>query len=208
MSEQTVSENLQHLIKLHNGISILELSKRTQIPQPTLHHILNGQTKKPRKQALEALAKFFSITVEQLTGTHSLPKIPFALKENLKISTVPIIDWNMIKNDEKKTSPKEIILDKKVGEKSFAAIMPDTSMEPLFPENSLLVFDSDKKCKDRDFVVTLLAHNNEVVFNRIFIDDSEYFIKHNTPNSESKLLKLNLLEDKIIATLIEARMQF
>jgi len=50
MSEQALSNNLKYLIKLHDGISILELAKKTRIPQPTLHHILNAETKKPRKQ--------------------------------------------------------------------------------------------------------------------------------------------------------------
>jgi len=211
MTEQVVSENLKRLIKLHDGISLLELSKRTQIPQPTLHHILNGETKKPRKQALEALANFFSISINQLTGANPLPKIPDALKENLKISTVPVIGWEMIKNysyeKNNETQFKEIILDKQIDVNSFALIMQDASMEPVIPEKSLLIFDAGKKPKDRDFVIALFMQEGLIVFNRLFIDGNEFYIKQNQQGGDAQLRKL-IPPNKIIATLIEVRLQF
>src|SRR3990167_2099088 len=99
MSKQTIGDNLQQLLKLHGDLSLSDLARETKIPQPTLHHIIEGKTKKPRRHALEALANFFSITVPQLTGAipFSFP-IPEAIKQSLKISTIPLIDWNLAKD--------------------------------------------------------------------------------------------------------------
>lgn len=210
MPEQTISGILEYLIKLH-GISILELSKKTKIPQPTLHHILSGETKNPRKQALNALADFFSITIEQLKGKALLPKVPTALKESLNISTVPIIEWHEIKalflGKLVKTELKEVILDKNIGPHSFALNMKDASMQPLIPENSLLIFDTNKVVKDRDMVIVLL-NKNDILFNRLFIDGPDFYIKHHINDIETSLLKLRNGIDKIIASLIEVRLQF
>lgn len=212
MSVQNISENLKHLIKLHDGISILELSKKTQIPQPTLHHILSGETKKPRAQALEALATFFCISIDQLVGTLPLPTIPSALKENLKISTVPVIDWIELKNwpheINKNGFLKEIIIDQKISQNSFALIMKDSSLEPLIPEKSMLIFDAEKIPKDRDFVVVYISHSDTISFNRLFIDGKEFYLKQNRLDGSSEFLKLNLETDHIMATLIEVRLHF
>ncbi|MBA3661049.1 MAG: LexA family transcriptional regulator [Gammaproteobacteria bacterium] len=212
MSKQTLSENLKYLIKLHNGVSILELAKRTQIPQPTLHHILNGETKKPRNHALEALANFFSISVDQLIGITPLPIIPNALKNSLKISTVPIIEWEMIKHWPQKNMHshhyKEIILDKKVDRNSFAIIMKDSQMEPMFPEKSVLLFDPSKTPRDRDYAIVCLAKNNLIILNRLFIDGSIYYIKQDQEDGNAQLTKLKQDQDKVIAILFEVRLQF
>src|SRR5580700_5344553 len=98
MSEQTISHNLHRLLQLHGDLSLSDLARETHIPQPTLHHILDGKTKKPRRQALEAIANFFSISVAELIG--SIPMsltIPTVIKDKLEISTVPLIDWEMAK---------------------------------------------------------------------------------------------------------------
>src|SRR3990167_10291109 len=99
MSKQAIGDNVQQLLKLHGDLSLSDLARETQIPQPTLHHIIEGKTKKPRRQALEALANFFSISIAQLTGAIPLsPTIPDAIKDTLKISTVPLIDWGSAKD--------------------------------------------------------------------------------------------------------------
>ncbi|MDX1901849.1 MAG: LexA family transcriptional regulator [Gammaproteobacteria bacterium] len=212
MSTQTLGDNLRYLIKLHDGVSILELAKRTKIPQPTLHHILNGETKKPRKKALDALANFFSISIDQLIGITPLPIIPNALKESLKITTVPIIEWDMLKYWPQENTTlsnfNEIILDKKVDPNSFAIIMEDSNMEPLFPEKSLLLFNPSKTPKDRDYVIVHFAQDDAVIFNRLFVDNSGHYIKQNQEDGNAQLTKLKQGNDKIIATLFEVRLQF
>lgn len=213
MKELTISHNLQTLLKLRGDMTLSDLAKKTGIPQPTLHHIIEGRTKKPRRQALESLASFFSISIPQLVGTLPLlPNIPDAIKESLKISTVPLINWEIAKSWNRDnydyTQFNEIILEKKIDRNSFALQLQDTSMEPLFQENSVLIFDPTKSPKERDFVLVYLAQPNSVTFNRLFIDGKHLYLKQDRSNGDAELRKLNIPKDKIIATLIQARLEF
>jgi SOS-response transcriptional repressor LexA len=213
MSEHTISDNLQRLLKLHGDLSLSELARGTQIPQPTLHHIIEGKTKKPRRQALEALARFFSISIPQLTGITPLtPKIPDAIKESLKISTVPLIDWCLARHWEREkdnlSNFDQIILGREIDKNSFALQLQDSRMEPLFQENSILIFDPSKAVKERDFVLVYLYRTDLVTLNRLFIDNNHFYIKQEMKNGDAELIKLNLSNDKIIATLVEARLVF
>lgn len=214
MKNQTLSDNLQKLLKLHGDLSLSDLARETNIPQPTLHHIVEGKTKKPRRQALEALANFFSISISQLTGTISLsPLLSETIKNNLKISTVPIIPWENAKDWKKSKNNllkyDEIILNHQIDRNAFALKLVDSSMEPLFQENSILIFDPTKTAKDRDFVLAHLKKSDTLIFNRLFVEsNSNCYIKQDKRNGDANLIKLNFSHDKIIATLTEARLQF
>lgn len=213
MSEQTISHNLQTLLKLRGDITLSDLARETGVPQPTLHHIVEGRTKKPRRQALESLATYFSVSVPQLVGTLPLlPNIPDAIKESLKISTIPLIDWELAKNWNRDSYDsiqfREIILEKETGKNTFALELQDTSMEPLFLEKSILIFDPTKSPKERDFVLVYLAKSNAVTFNRLFIDGKNLYLKQDKHNGDAELRKLNIPKDRIIATLIQARLEF
>ncbi len=211
MNELSLSQNLEHLMRIHGNISVSELARLTNIPQPTLHHVLSGATKNPRKNALNKIAEFFAISSAQLTGQESLPIIiPKNVIEHLKIKTIPIISWDRLKSwpapSVKPEQHDEILVDKEVSNDSFALVMRDASMETLFPKDALLIFDAGKRPADRDFVI--VSMNGNIVFNRLFIDKHEHFVKQDLENGNASLLKLNLLVDQIIGTLSEVRIRY
>jgi SOS-response transcriptional repressor LexA len=214
MSEETtIHDNLRYLLKLHDELTISELARQTQIPQPTLHHLLNGTTKRPRRRVLERLATFFSISIPQLTGLIPLNQsITDSIKRSLKLSTIPIINWGMVANwpevDKTSKDLTQIILDRQVGADSFALVAKDSSMEPLFPENSILIFDPTKTPKDRDFIVVWILEKNKVLFNRLYMENQELFIKQDKASDNMNLIKLRPDIDRIIGTLIEVRLKF
>jgi SOS-response transcriptional repressor LexA len=212
-NETTIHDNLRYLLKLHDELTISELARQTQIPQPTLHHLLNGTTKRPRRRVLERLASFFSISIPQLTGLIPLNQsITESIKRSLKLSTIPIIEWGMLANwpEVDKTSKNftQILLDRQVGENSFALIMKDSMREPLFPENSILVFDPTKIPKDRDYIMIWLLDTNSVVFSRLYMENQESFIKQDQSDSNMNLIKIKSDLDRVIGTLIEVRLKF
>lgn len=209
----TLSNNLQQLMRIHGNISVSELARLTGIPQPTIHHILSGSTRNPRKKALEELSRYFSVSINELTGQEPLPAvIPDAVKENLQISTIPVIEWASLKKWPseviKTQDSQEILIDKKIDKNSFALVMPDASMEPLFQQNSLLIFDSGKTPKDRDFVIVYLSKEEIVAFNRLFIENDTFYLRQGLEDGSLKLTKLDKPNDRILGTLIEARIQY
>lgn len=211
---KNISEILQELIKSHKSrLSISELSRQTKIPQPTLSHILKGTTKNPRNEVLNSLAQFFSISVPQLMGELPLNQsIPQSLKESLKISTIPIIDWNDLKNWHTNYSSfipaKEIILDNQIDKKSFALKVTDFALEPLFPKNSLLIFDGGRNIQDREFAVIYFSKTDKLAFNRIFIEKNDVYLKQDQADGNAQLIKLDLNYDKIMGILVESRMKY
>lgn len=212
MGEITLSENLKRLMRLHGNLTVSQLSRLTQIPQPTLHHILSGATKNPRKPLLEILANFFSISSKQLLGEISIPTIiPEIIKKNLQIKSVPIISWEMLEAwplpNIQNLHLKEILLDIEIGSNSFALRVQNSSLEPMFPENALLIFDFDKKPMDRDFIIAI-AQNGTILFNRFFNDNNEHYIKQTLENGDVKLIKLNEITHRILGTLIEVRIRY
>ncbi|WP_131774901.1 LexA family protein [Legionella anisa] len=212
MTTMTLSNNLQQLMRIHGNTSVSELARLTGIPQPTIHHILTGSTKNPRKKALEELSRFFSISVEQLIGNEPLPMvIPDGVKKDLKISTIPIVEWDLLKNwpTSKDDIPEnqEILLNKTVANDSFALIIPNDSMLPRFQQNTLLIFDSGKTPKDRDFVIVHLSKGNTIEFNRLFYENNAFYLRHDLGDGNLQLTKLDPSHDRILGILIEERIQ-
>ncbi|NSL19602.1 helix-turn-helix domain-containing protein [Tatlockia micdadei] len=213
MTISTLSSNLKQLMRTHGNLSVSELARLTNIPQPTIHHMLYGSTKNPRKKTLEALSNYFSVSIEQLIGEEELPQvIPENIKEDLQLRTIPIIEWDTLKhwpNDKDKIKySKEILLEKRIAPDSFAVIVKNSSMEPLFPLNTLLIFDVGKVPQDRDFVIAYIEENNNILFNRLFTENNELYLKQNLEDGNFKLIKLRKTIDKIIGVLIEARIQY
>lgn len=208
-----IKENLKILLRAQGNLTLTELSRKTLIPQPTLHHIIEGKTKSPRKHILEILAGFFSVSVKQLTGENPLPlKIPETIKKNYNIVTIPLLSWKDVitwkKDDYRLITSENVIFSKSIEGGSFALQLNHSGMEPLFRENSILIFEAEKKPKDRDFVLVYMKRLNNLFFNRLFIEDNAMFIKKETINLDAQLMKIDPIEDRIIATLIEARLPF
>lgn len=208
----TLSNNLQQLMRIHGNTSVSELARLTGIPQPTIHHILTGSTKNPRKKALEELSRFFSISVEQLIGQEPLPTIiPDGVKKDLQISAIPIVEWNVLTNWPASKADirdnQEILLNKTVANDSFALIIPDDSMLPRFQQNTLLIFDSGKPPKDRDYVIVHLSKDNKIDFNRLFYENNSFYLRHDLGDGNLQLTKLEPSHDRILGVLIEERIQ-
>lgn len=57
-------KELLRQLMTENAISENELARRTGLKQPTIHRILSGETRDPRRRTLQPLADFFGIDVE------------------------------------------------------------------------------------------------------------------------------------------------
>jgi SOS-response transcriptional repressor LexA len=207
-----LSENLNYLMRVHGNLSVTELAKKTKVPQPTLHHILVGNTKKPRRNALDSLANFFSITVPQLIGELPLPHvIPSSIKEELHLTTVPIISWDTVINYKLQmneiASEKTIFTDMSIHKDCFALVVRN-DIAPIFPKGSIIIVDPSKRAMDRDYVIVHLKKTNQIIFNRLFIDNKDQYIKVEEEDGNAQLVQLKPGIDKIIATVVEARLQF
>lgn len=208
-----LKETIEKLMQINGELTISDLSRLTSIPQPTLSHILSGETKRPRLKLLEILANFFSVPISQLTG------IPPALTEQIKqpteikINSVPIINWGELNNlsvlNLLEHAGKKIVTEVCLSKKSFALVSTGNKLEQLFPEGCILVFDPIRPPKNRDFVIVYIEENQDFLLRRIFIEGNVQYVR--SPESivnDASLHKLDSNVDKIIGTLVESKIRF
>ena len=204
--------NLEKLMQRHGNMSVSDLAKATGLPQPTLYQLYTGVTENPRKKTLTALAHYFSITVNQLLGKEAFPPhLPEKIKTQLELNTAPILSWhdlhhwpdNINFNDK-----EEIFLNKKSNKTTFAIQMMGSSMEPIFPNGCLLIFDTKKTTKNNDCAIVFLKKTNQFFFKKILSDGQLIHAESINPApDEIQTIQLTK-QDKIIATLLEARLSF
>ncbi|MDP1602220.1 MAG: S24 family peptidase [Legionella sp.] len=208
----SLKENLKKLMLRHGNMSVSDLAKATSLPQPTLHQLYSGTTENPRKKTLEILADYFSVHVNQLTGAAPLPQgLSRQIKKQLNIHTTPILRWDDLYNWPDKIDfdkKEEIILDNNESSDTFAIEMIGSSMEPIFPSGCLLIFDANKTAQDRDCVIIYLKEQHQFSVKRILLDGNAAYVKSINPElNDITTIKVSP-EDKIIATLLEARIRF
>lgn len=196
----------------HGNLSVSDLSKATGLPQPTLYQLYTGTTANPRKKTIEILASFFSVTIPQMAGAEYLSdKLGKKIKQQLNLHTTPILGWDdlyqwpdQINFDNR----EELILENNASSATFAIEMTGSSMEPLFPDGCLLIFDGNKTAKDRDCVLVYLKKYNQFSFKRVLIDGNISWVKSINPDFND-IPGIRLTEDdRIIAALLEARIKF
>lgn len=193
----------------------VDLARKLNIPQPTIHRIVTGKSTRPYRSSLEPIAEYFSLNMEQLLGEKPLPSELLELNKNHFLTTsktkyIPLVLWENIlttTNTSDNNSEKIPFLGK-ISDKGFATIMPDFSMEPVFPRNSILIFDADKIPKDRSYVLVQLHDTKLPVFRQLLVDLDHKYLKPLNPDLNA--FKMRLLEenDSIYATLVEARRMY
>ncbi|ALA25713.1 hypothetical protein AVI51_06370 [Piscirickettsia salmonis] len=214
----TLAERLNRLMREH-GVTTAQLAKSTGIAVGTINRMSNDKTCNPTISSLKPVCDFFSITVSQMIGEDELRNFQ---KVATKWLNVPIIHWKELNchlntdntnttlisdNSEKETKEKEQIkINSEFSSSSFATRMPDDSMTPFFPKESVLIFDPEQTINDRSYVLVYLHRHNSYVFKQLIIDKPYQYLKsaHSELGSYLQLQK----NDKIIAPLVQSKINF
>ena len=87
---------------------------------------------------------------------------------------------------------------------TFAFLLENKSMEPLFSMGTILLFRENKSPSDGNFVLCILERNKEIVFRQYYKDGSGTYL-----NPINPVYKTTLDEPyKILGTLIESRNRY
>ncbi|MFI4956528.1 MAG: S24 family peptidase [Gammaproteobacteria bacterium] len=207
----TLNDTLNRLL-FERKIRPMELARQTNVPQATIQRLTAGVTTRPHRDTLEAIAAFFSISVEQLLGKEPIPGIPVSVPEELEpdYKRIPLLD-SMGVVDLNRALLKEhqqIITDAPGGSRMFAMRITDNAMEPVFPENTLLIIDPDLTPRDRSFVVVRLSQHNEVVFRQLVTDGPDLFIKALSADFQKFEMKKIRENDVIIGVLVQTKRDY
>ncbi|TAK74960.1 MAG: LexA family transcriptional regulator [Gammaproteobacteria bacterium] len=198
-----ICDVLQELIR-EKDLTVSELARQINIPQPTLQRIVSGNRSRPHQKTLESLAAFFNISIGQLRGLEPITW----LKDNLLIRHLPIIDpiqalkWPNISEKDF----KHIVIDKKVSDQSYAMQMPDASMEPLIPKNSILIIDPEKQPNYRSFVVVKIKNYKEILIRQLIKDANNLYVRPLSHDFEQFNMTVLTNEDSILGVIVEVRL--
>jgi SOS-response transcriptional repressor LexA len=75
------------------GLGENELGRRAGVPQPTIHRILHGDSKTPRKATIEKLARVLGVTPEWLLFGSSHGNVEAAPAPHREAKEYPLISW-------------------------------------------------------------------------------------------------------------------
>ena len=78
---------------LEKDLSENELGRRSGVPQPTIHRILNGDSSTPRKGTLEKLARALSVTPEWLLFGPAHGNVLSVAQPYKEAKEYPLISW-------------------------------------------------------------------------------------------------------------------
>lgn len=187
------------------GLSVTELAKRAGVNQPTTHRILAGESKSPKVENLERLARALDMDLSKLlhgvserTGTYASD-----LREGPAIKgRVPVISWVQA------GMPSEAIdlyapgvaedwLDCPFPHSSsaFCLIIKGLSMFPDYRPDEIILVDPEVPANHGDDVVARNT-DGEVTFKRLQITEDGTYLLAINPDFPNRIIPLTA-EDAI-----------
>ena len=206
MAEQTTAlADILNMLLHKNNLRPTDLSRKTKIPQPTIHRITNGICTNPHRATLQKMADYFELSLAQLRGDEPISGLNMHNMETIDgWSMVPLYDWQSLAHLQYAQSITNTYTDSKVNLKAFAVYLIGHEMAPNFPDKSLLIFDPDKQ--EGSFVLLRRA-SGVIQFRQLVIkNDEEYVIALNT--SIDHIPERLDANDTIIAYLTQSRLDY
>ncbi|GEM_PF-1913024 len=207
----TLSTNLNNL--LHNeNISENELARRTGVAQQIINRILSGENKNPKISTLNPLANYFGVSISQLIGDEGQEDKTKLDVQLMSWQQIPIINLKSLEeqplNDLLLQDNEKLLVDiKPFRTQIFATKMVGDSMDPKFPDGTILIFDINKKPSTGDFAL-LKSSNNKVEFRQIFIKNNNVHKKCMNPTHEDYNATLVINDFECLGLLIQSRTNY
>lgn len=206
-----LAQNLGILLKEH-GINESELSRRTNIQQPVLNRIRNGETLSPNLEILMTLANYFTISIDQLIGYAHLPENTAGCHTNSHFgwNEVPVLSWKDCGTYS--ANPKDckaidyicIDIDLK-GRNIFALVVDNNRSMPSFKQGSYLIFEIDSTIKDGDYFLMQTDKKSAPALREAMFDgDNLYAANINRSIEEYQQIE----PSQVLAVLIQYRYDF
>jgi transcriptional regulator with XRE-family HTH domain len=213
LKKWTTSEILKNFMFKKN-LKSAELARLTGLPQPTVHRIVEGDSIRPHRDSLEALAKFFNITVPQLQGIDPIEELEVTVANPMPEGwrKIPVYNWDNVvsfaksNKSEIQTGRAETLTNADVNDAGFLIELTDESMYPQFPAGTEIIVNTEYEPMDREMVVVYLKHLDKAFFRMILFNGAERFVRPLNPDlMPIGVVKLNLEEDIVVGVFIEER---
>lgn len=203
---ESLASNLRKLMQSH-VINECALSRKTEIPQSTLHKILSGKTNDPRASTLKSLSDYFGISIEEL-----LYGAPATRSQIISAQTqsIAVISWSDCINAQAfidtltPTNWGKWIVSEPLSKNAYALISKP-SIEPRFPKGTIFIVDPTGIPEDGDLLIVYFTNTTEASIRELSIDGPSKLLLPLCPNSS--ITPLNN-EIKILGIVTQTRFFF
>jgi transcriptional regulator with XRE-family HTH domain len=202
LSQLTIAKVLQGLLA-SKRLTVSELARRIEVPQPTLYRITTGHHLRPQQKTLQRIASFFEVSVDQLCGREIIPGFVAGGGQQQR---VPLVNIAQIEAGQL-NSQHYISVDIPVSEASFALKMPDASMEPMVSKDAILIVDPQKVPAYRSFALIYLASCQEIVVRQMLKDAGKFYLRALSEDLQKIGLSLLEAQDRVLGIIVEIRIQ-
>ena len=177
-----------------NGWSEAELSRRSGVAQPTIHRILSGESRSPRSENLERIAKALRITPTWLTfggpqGESS--NVKMAVQPNL-MYRYPVISWVAAGDWAEAVEPfppgfsdrYELSEYEAKGPAFWLEVKGDSMTSPVgqsITEGTLILVDTEADAQHGKLVIAKLSDSNEATFKKLVEDGGRKYLRPLNP---------------------------
>lgn len=184
-------------------MSVTELSRQTGVGQPVIHRLTTGISINPTLSTLRPIAQFFKISLSQLVGDTPLPSLNQSKYSDL--TSIPLLRLNVLGqslNTDSLDRCSTVLTNVAISERGFASILEDSSMEPKFPANTLVIIDPNVPYQNEDYVMVILSGKKQATFKQILLHGDDCLLK--SLNSDFPIIHLSP-QDRVLGTMIQAR---
>lgn len=202
------------------GWSEGELSRRSGVTQPTIHRIITGESKSPKRDNVERIAKALRVPAEWLwVGgvrpdllDEPLSNVEPALQPTRSFS-YPEISWvqagsamEAVELSNVASCPRHTS-DVWAGDNGFWLRVVGSSMTnssgSSFPEGFLILVAPDIEPRHGQYVVAKMIDSNEATFKQLVRDAGEMFLKPLNPSYPTKPI-----DDawEVVGTVVDGKM--
>lgn len=205
-----LSERLTYIMNKIN-ISQAELARLIGVKPQAIHYLCNSASKKSSfTYDIANALQINSLWLANGTGAIQPETDPLVqLIGNQK--RIPVLDWQQLETlakaeQESETSAKEWILaGPHVDDEGFSFRLPDRSLYPRFEKETLVIINSEKKPKNKDYVVVFLSETDDIIFRQFELENNKIFLK--PINMELYKTIEKKPADIILGVMVEARWQ-
>jgi len=209
------SSVLRYLMQDIGSLSEGELSRRTGVPQPTIHRILSGMTPNPRMESIEPLAEFFNVSSDQMLGRIPLPKDRVSGSFAATMATkkvVPLLSWmevaywpDIVKHPDFKIGREWVTSESGIKGSAFAVKVKSSDYLPDFRAGTTIVVDYSRKPKEGDFILGVMKGKKVAVLGQFMIERSREVLLDLSKNETVLVIGKNVSLCGVIA---EAKHKF
>ncbi len=182
-TQKSLGNILKQLMQEKGNLSETELARQINLPQPTVHRILSGETSDPRASTLRLLASFFNVTMDHLLGIPTLSTTKAVTATNT--ASIPIFSWKDISYGIEQLAklPSQnwnnlITVNIKLNSTLAYALESRACMEPRFPRGTLLIINPELQPQDGDLAVVHYQDTEEATLREYYVDGPMRYLKH------------------------------